>query len=205
MKIDVENVSKKFGSRSLFSGISCHLGAGDCLIITGRNGSGKSTLVKILARLLRPTSGTVAFMYEGQECCDWEDCLSHIGFVSPEIMFYDNLTGRENLEFMARARGVRLLPAQFEETLARVGLDSRGSQFVKTYSTGMKQRLKFAAMLALEPIVWFVDEGLSNLDADGRGLVLDLVKQSLEKGCVLIMATNDVLEAEYATQTIALS
>ncbi|MDR2736726.1 MAG: ABC transporter ATP-binding protein [Gracilibacteraceae bacterium] len=205
VEIDAKNIAKKFGPRTLFSDVSCRLASGDCLVVTGRNGSGKSTLVKILARLLRPSSGSVTFIDGGKACRDWEQCLRYIGFVSPEIMFYENLSGRENLEFMARARSMRLQSVRVEEVLTEVGLGSGGSQFVKTYSTGMKQRLKFAALLALEPAVWFVDEGLSNLDADGRSLVLGLVKRALTQGRLLVMATNDLMEAEYATQTIALS
>ncbi|MCL1790983.1 MAG: ABC transporter ATP-binding protein [Peptococcaceae bacterium] len=203
--IEAKNITKKFGRRTLFTDLSCRLGSGDCLIVTGKNGSGKSTLVKILARLLRPTSGSVTLFDEGKVCGDWEKFMPYIGFISPEIMFYENLSGRENLEFLARARSLHLQPSQVEDALTKVGLGSRGAQFVKTYSTGMKQRLKFATLLALEPRVWFVDEGLSNLDAEGRGLVLGLVKQAREEGRLLIMATNDLLEAEYATQTIALS
>jgi heme exporter protein A len=205
VEIDVKDVTKKFGSRTLFSGISCRLASGDCLVVTGRNGSGKSTLVKILARLLRPTSGKVTFMNNGQMCRDWEETLPQIGFVSPEIVFYENLSGRENIDFLARARGFSLQPSQVEEVLGKVGLGSKGAQLVKSYSTGMKQRLKFSVLLAIDPPVWFIDEGLSNLDADGRGLILGLVGQAIESGHTLVMATNERVEGEYATQTIALS
>lgn len=203
--IDAKNITKKFGTRTLFSDISCSLTSGDCLIITGHNGSGKSTLIKIFARLLQPTSGAITFSADGQTCRDWEEIQPYIGFVSPEIMFYENLSGRENVEFVARVRGFRLRPAQIEGALANIGLGAKGKQQVKTYSTGMKQRLKFAALAALDPPIWFIDEGLSNLDADGRGMVLTSVEQALGRGCVIIMATNEHVEVEYATQTIALA
>jgi heme exporter protein A len=174
-------------------------------MVTGRNGSGKSTLVKVLARLLRPTSGSVTFKTQGQVCRDWEEILPRIGVVSPEIMFYENLSGRENIDFLARARGHNLQSSEIDEVMGSVGLRVKGSQHVKAYSTGMKQRLKFAALKAVAPPVWFIDEGLSNLDSDGRSMVLELLREGLDKGHTLVLATNEHAEGEYATQSIALS
>lgn len=203
--IILRDVGKKFGTRTLFSNLNCRVLSGECLTITGSNGSGKTTLLKIIARLIRPTAGRIEMAVGGSVLRDAEECIPYIGLVSPEIVFYDQLTGSENIELLAGARGLVLNPGQSEEALAAIGLEKKGWQKVKTYSTGMKQRLKFALLAAIDPSVWLIDEGLSNLDGAGREQILALIAKALERRRLLVLATNEQAEVAYASQTIPLS
>ena len=204
VSITLKDVSKKFGTKTLFTSINCQLHSGECLLITGANGSGKTTLIKMIARLLRPTSGIIEIIADNKHLAEVEQSLPFFGLVSPDIVLYEQLTAMENIVFLAAARGILLSPEQISQALNEVGLELSGDQKVKTYSTGMKQRLKFALILSIDPPVWLVDEGLSNLDNTGRESILMLLKQALERQRLLILATNEQAEIMYATQTIAL-
>ncbi|KAF1854652.1 hypothetical protein Lal_00011421, partial [Lupinus albus] len=120
-------------TRRLFSNITQRIGPGECLAVTGPNGSGKSTLLKIIAGLVRPTSGVVKVWRNGQELVS-EQRLASCGLVSPEIILYQTMTGYENLEFLIRARGVTVNDEWLFACLDKVGLAGRQQELVNTYS-----------------------------------------------------------------------
>ena len=202
--ITFDNVGKKFSARNLFSGISAHVGPGECLAVVGGNGAGKSTLLKIIAGLLRPSTGVVQFKLDHEEIICSERS-SHMGIVSPELTMYNMLTGYENIDFLLKARRCQGRPMAIADCLDRVGLNGRGSELVQNYSTGIRQRLKLAALLAIDPGLWLLDEPSSNLDDEGRTMVEGLVKMAIERRVAVILATNDPREACYASTTIQLA
>jgi len=183
------DIGKVFAGRTIISGISFSLQSRQSLGLTGRNGSGKSTLLKILAGVLSPTSGGVTLEEGGGEIPQ-EERYRHIGFVAPYLQLYDEFTAMENLEFTERIRGAGKSRAELEQLLARVNLLPRKADLVRTYSSGMKQRLKYAFALVHEPPLLFLDEPTSNLDRDGIALVCEIVREQKNRGIVVI-ATND--------------
>jgi len=203
--LTLQDVTKSFGGMNLFAPLNCRVMSGQCLVITGDNGSGKTTLLKIIARLLRPSTGYVQLSAGSVILKDTEQSLPYLGMVSPEIVMYDHLTGLENIVLLSQARGLVLTRDKMLQALISMGLEPHSGQYVKTYSTGMKQRLKFALLSAIDPPVWLIDEGLSNLDSQGRDLALALLEQSLARAHLLVLTTNEQAEAAYATQTISLS
>lgn len=205
-KIYIEGMelTKKYASRVLFTGISFSLKAGECLAFTGPNGSGKSTLLKIIAGIIRPSGGSLKFNYDGVHR-DAEERLSFLGMVAPEMQLYELLSGMENLIYLAGSREVAVTPAQAAAFCDSAGLGEKGSELVKTYSTGMRQRLKLALLMAVDTPVWLLDEPSSNLDRAGRQIVFEAISQGLAEGRTIILATNDEAEAAYAHKTIALS
>jgi heme exporter protein A len=202
--LEAINIGKKYGLRPLFSGITFSVGSGDCLGITGSNGSGKTTLLKILAGLIRPGSGAVR-VAAGGTLLDAEKKMACFGMVSPEMIMYNSLTGWENIVLLAGARGSYVSETEAAGFCDQVGLGVKGKELVKTYSTGMKQRLKFALLQAVDPPVWLLDEPSSNLDREGRKLVADLIAGALQRKTAIILATNDEAEVAYAHKTVALS
>lgn len=203
MVIELINISKQYGRRQLFANINQLIGSGECIGITGPNGAGKSTLLKVIAGLIRPSSGIVKVQSKGLEI-PVDKRMGCFGLLSPELIMYNTMTGYENLEFLVRARGIELSAEQLITCLETVGLSGRQHELINTYSTGMRQRLKFALLAALMPPVWLLDEPSSNLDQEGRKLVKRLVSDALAQQVTVIIATNDQEEASYAGKTIAL-
>ena len=189
-----ENLGKRFGRRVLFRKLSFELVGGRTLAVTGANGAGKSTLLKIVAGVLRPSKGTVALHQNGQVLSVEEHPL-HTGLVAPYLNVYDGFSARENLMFLAQARRLTQAASRIETVLGQVDLAARADDLVGTYSSGMKQRVKYAAALLARPPLLLLDEPTANLDAAGLAMVERVVAFQQEAGQLLIMATNVPAEA----------
>ena len=187
--IQVESLNKTFGRRLIFKDLNFHLTENGTFGITGANGSGKSTLVKILAGLISPTHGKVVHQYE-QKVIEPENLHNYIGFVSPYLVLYDEFSAIENLKFIADIRNVKFNDEKVEHLLKQFLLYERKDDLVKTYSSGMKQRLKFIFALMHSPSLIILDEPTSNLDYAGKDAVYEIVKQESKNGIVII-ASND--------------
>jgi heme exporter protein A len=203
ISLTAADIGKDFNRRPIFRGISFSLVGGESLAITGRNGSGKSTLVKIISGLLSPTRGSVGYKLTGK-ALDSDAARGHIGLVSPYLQLYDEFTALENLTVLSTIRSDRgITKERVEANLREVGLWERRKDFVRTFSSGMKQRLKYAFALIHQPAVLILDEPTSNLDDEGIEMVRRVVEMQRQAG-LLIVATNDADEAGWCSQTILL-
>lgn len=173
-----------------------------CVAVTGANGSGKSTLLRIVAGLLRPRRGDIVLEVGGRRL-EAADRRLAVGFASPELAFYDELTVGENLVFAAEARGLADPETAVGRALARVALDARTDDRVMALSSGMKQRLRIAFALLHEPEVLLLDEPGSHLDEEGRRVNERIVAEFRVHGLVVV-ATNDEREGRLADQRIEL-
>jgi len=201
-QLKVTNLAKRFGPRRVFSGLTFELSTGDSMAVVGPNGSGKSTLLMTLLSLHRPTKGEVEFLAHG--CAlDESQMRRHVSFVSPYLNLYDQLTAEENLKFFSTVSGGNITGKQVNRLLAQVGLEGRGHDLVAGYSSGMKQRLKYAVALLKEPAFLLLDEPTSNLDENGRQLVKDVIEQYRPR-CITIIATNDEQESRLADRQLRL-
>ena len=178
--------------------------------MTGPNGSGKSTLLKIVAGLVRQTRGTVVIEGDGQTWAEARARRAHIAYAAPDIAFYPELSGRENLLFVQTLRGpqVRAMKANMDANravdaaLQTVGLGNRGGDRVAVYSSGMRQRLRLAfAYLANAPVL-LLDEPSLALDSGGVQIVESLLARHQARGGITLLATNDDREAAWGTQTV---
>lgn len=194
-RLIAENIGKRFGRRVLFKQLSFELEGGATLAITGANGAGKSTLLKILGGVLRPTKGVVSLQLNGRVLAGEERPL-HTGLVAPYLNVYDGFSARENLAFLARARHLKQPVSRMDQVLDLVGLADRADDLVSTYSSGMKQRVKYAAALLAGPPLLLLDEPTANLDAAGLAMVDRVVTHQRESGQLLVIATNVAAEAE---------
>lgn len=192
--LKVENLSKRFGSRRVFSDLSFELATGQSLSITGRNGSGKTTLLMLLLGLYHATQGRVSYSCDTAPLPEGA-VRAGTALVSPYLNLYDQLTGEENLVFFATLSGINLSGKRIDELLTTVGLEGRGVDPVGSYSSGMQQRLKYAVALLKEPAFLFLDEPTSNLDVDGKQLVRQLV-ESRRRNSIVVIATNE--EEDYS-------
>lgn len=203
IKLEIHNIKKIFNSRKVFSDINFQLENKSALAITGRNGSGKSTLVKILAGLLSPTNGRVDFYLNGKSI-DVQNRYQYFGFVAPYLQLYDEFTAIENLELFGRIRGIEVDKDNIDFLLKRVNLYERKDSYVREFSSGMKQRLKYASALLHKPPLLILDEPRSNLDSEGISVVYQIIQEQKQSGC-LVVATNDSDDIQFCNQEIDLN
>ena len=189
-----DDVCLSFGRREIFKNISLSLRGGRVIGITGANGAGKSTFLKLAGKILRPDSGSVNFPAEKK-----------IAAVAPEMKIYDSLTAEENLFFFAKLRGKTLTAENFFELGGCVGLDLKnfGNVRAENFSTGMRQRLKFAILLSVDADIWLLDEPTANLDDDGREKFFSEI-QTAKSEKIILLATNDRAEENFCDEIIRL-
>jgi heme exporter protein A len=201
ISLELCDISRSFGAREVFSGINISVDSG-CLVVTGRNGSGKSTLLKIVAGLLTPNSGEVVFTIHG-EAPSPSNRRDIIGLVAPDMALYDELSALENLRFFTRVRGNKITDDHLRSTLAKLGLEGRADDRLGSYSSGMKQRVKYAFALTHEPPILLLDEPSANLDEAGIAAIDALIQEWRGHGIVVI-ATNDRSELHYGDKVLEL-
>ena len=196
LKLDVNKISKCFGQRPVFKDISFSLESGSSIAIVGPNGSGKSTLLRLLAGLLRPTSGEAVFYFDKKRL-SFEYFRKRMAMVAPYISLYSALTAVENIRFFAEVNGFRINRSDIENILSRVGLGKRADDPVGEYSSGMHQRLKYAVAFSKKPEILLVDEPSANLDEDGKKIIYNAINSSRENS-IVIVATNEKEEYSLA-------
>lgn len=200
--LKADNLEKRFGQKTVFSNLSIDTNT-SVLGIAGRNGSGKSTLLKCLAGLLKPTAGTVHWSINGRNIHQ-TDIKNFLGFAAPYIQLYEELTVRENLEFIRHVR-----PLDKKKSLAAV-LEPLGAQkmldfHVGQLSTGQQQRIKLAAAIIHNPDILLLDEPGSNLDETGKKIIVSLVDEYKTSGRMVVIASNQPDELALCNKIIELN
>jgi ABC-type multidrug transport system ATPase subunit len=170
-------------------------------VLTGANGAGKTTLLRIVATLLRPSSGTGTICGLPLDSAG-DRIRERVGYLSSRGTLYDDLTAAENLRFAARLTGAPSQDGTIDDLLSSAGLSQARSQRVRTYSTGMRRRLSLTA-LRLRPLeLVLMDEPYSGLDTDGMSMVDHMVGEFLKVGTTVIIASHQDGEAtRQATRT----
>ena len=159
----------------------------------------------MIAGLLVPDAGTIEVRLDNV-LLDSEVRRDILGYVAPDLSLYRELTGAENLRFFAEARGVELPRADLIELLTEVGLKGRGRDFVGAYSSGMRQRLKYAFALLSKPPLLLLDEPTANLDSEGFEMVERVIRRQIagvENG-LTIVATNEPRETDWSDNRVHL-
>ena len=164
---------------------------GEFLTLLGPNGAGKTTLLKVLATLLRPSSGEV-YVDEVDIKSSPDKVRARIGFISDSLLLYENLTPLENLVFYGRMYRVENAKEKALKLIADVGLELSSSEPVKTFSRGMKQRLSIARSLINDPTILYLDEPFTGLDQHGRRMLGGILSSFHRDGRTLVMATHDL-------------
>ncbi|MCB9458967.1 MAG: heme ABC exporter ATP-binding protein CcmA [Anaerolineaceae bacterium] len=179
----------------------------DCVALLGPNGSGKSTLLRLIAGLIKPSSGTI-------EIGGWQmpkeaaAVRAQIGMVSHQSLLYGNLTARENLVFFARMYD--LPKSERDDRIAalleQVGLSRRAESLVRTFSRGMQQRLSIARALLHSPHVLLFDEPYSGLDQDAAAMLDEVILRTHQDGQTMMISTHLLERAQrVATRVMILN
>jgi heme exporter protein A len=200
--LSAENLDKRFSGPPLFSALSFTASRG-LVAVSGRNGSGKTTLLKILAGLVRPSSGRVA-LDRGGASLSGPERRAAVGWAGPDLAFYGELTAVENLRFFRKAAGCPAADSDLRRRLLATGLtESAIARRVEEYSTGMVQRLRIAFARLFDPAILLLDEPAAGLDVEGRAMVLRVVEEARRQGAILL-ASNDERDFAGPDQRITL-
>jgi heme exporter protein A len=202
LRLELTDLAVDYGARQIFAGVTFAMHGGETLVVAGHNGSGKSTLLRLLCGLQRPSAGSVHYAI-GQRTYRPDEASALVGWVSPDLQLYRELTALENLQFFGRVRGLRLTTADLEELLDEVGLGGRGGDLLAAYSSGMAQRLRYAYALLHRPPVLLLDEPTVTLDERGAALVERVVERQRGRG-ITVIATNDPRELRYGDYVLRL-
>jgi heme exporter protein A len=172
-------------------GISLTVHRGDFMVFLGRNGAGKSTLLRVIARLVKPSTGSVKVC--GIDVLKHPELVrSRLGFVAHSSFLYRHLTAFENLQFFARLYQVKRPENRVLETLDWVGLEKVAERPIAGFSRGMQQRLAIARAVLHDPEVLLLDEPFTGLDYEAAELLGKWLNEFVAEKKTVIMATHDL-------------
>jgi len=204
--IELEGLSKKFGDFTAVSNINLNIEKAEIFGLLGPNGAGKTTIIKMLATLLKPTSG-FAEVWHHNILKEQDAVRRSIGIVFQDPSVDTELTGRENLDFHARMYGLNKEKREkrIAEVLDLVELNDRANVFVKFYSGGMQRRLEIARGLMHYPKVLFLDEPTLGLDAQTRHRIWEYIKRlNKAQKITVVLTTHYMEEADYLCDRVAI-
>lgn len=172
--------------------------------LLGPNGAGKSTLMKCLTGQLRPKTGTVTIHNKNL----WQDSsvFMRLGLVPEQDAFYEEMTAHQFVTYLTRLQGFNAHEAGklADDALDSLSLADRKHEKIRTYSKGMRQRVKIAQALAHKPDVLFMDEPLTGTDPLGRRHIIDLIQEMGDQGKTVIVSSHVLNEVEQMTSEVVL-
>lgn len=189
--LQTENLTKRFKGRTAVDGLTIRVERGDIYGFLGPNGAGKSTTLRMLLGLVRPTSGTIKFPVKGST---WEylRARSRVGAIIESPAFYENLSGRRNLQLLASLSG-GVQKKRVEQVLDVVDLRERAPDPVRVYSYGMRQRLGIAQALLPTPEVIILDEPTNGLDPQGIQQTRKLIRRLRDEFRLTVLLSSHLL------------
>ncbi|MFW5951372.1 MAG: heme ABC exporter ATP-binding protein CcmA [Gemmatimonadota bacterium] len=185
----VNGAAKRFGRRWALRGASFEARPGAAVALMGRNGSGKTTLLRIVATALRPTRGS-GTVFGHDLLKGAERIRGQVGALLHAPGVYGDLTARENLEFARRMWGGSSAVG-VDGALERVGLVAAADERASGFSSGMTRRLSLARLVMRPPRLMLLDEPYASFDADGIELVNELVRETVSRNGIALIATHD--------------
>jgi len=183
------DLSRLFAGSPALVGVSLRIDAGGTVALLGANGAGKTTLLRILATAIRPSYGRASV--DGLDVDREADLVrGRVAYLSHATGLYDDLTARENLRFAASMLGTPDASQRVERALSDVGLSARASDRVGDFSAGMRKRVALGRILLGNASLVLLDEPYAALDADGLGLVDQLLGAWREVGVTVLVASH---------------
>lgn len=196
-RLEIEGLTRYYGSHPALDGVDLTLEPGGFLVVLGPNGAGKTTLVKTVARLVRPSGGSIRV-----DGGDWlaapSEAQSQVGMLSHATYLYDGLSALENLVFYATLYGLDDPEARAREALAAVGLEDLSEKRAGTMSRGQAQRLSIARAVIHGPRLLLLDEPYAGLDPHASGRLSAALGRLSEEGRTIVLTTHDLDRAPRA-------
>ena len=174
--ISIKDLSKSFGTNHVLKNINLEFDTGKVYGIVGENGAGKTTLFRCIAGMEK---------YEGEITSDFDKLKNHLGFLQTEPFFFSKITGREYIQLLCNARGVK--PGNISEKNI---FDLPLNQYASTYSTGMKKKLALAAILMQENTVFILDEPFNGVDIQSNMIITEIIHKLKDLGKTVIISSH---------------
>lgn len=188
MILSLNNVKKIIHGATVVDDISAEFESGTVYGLSGYNGSGKTMLMRLVAGLIRPSTGTVTI--DGKQLCKDLDFPPSLGMLIENPAFLNPYTGIQNLRLLAGIKNI-INDDQIVQALEAVGLNPTDKRRYRKYSLGMKQRLGVAAAIMEQPDILILDEPTNALDPDGVLKIIEIVMQERERGAIIILSCHD--------------
>ncbi|HBM34850.1 MAG TPA: ABC transporter ATP-binding protein [Sulfuricurvum sp.] len=193
--IDVRGLNKYFGDKHVVKDLSLTVNRGEILGFLGPNGSGKTTAIRMLCGLLTPDSGEGHCL--GYDITTQSDAIKReVGYMTQKFSYWEDLSIRENLDFVARVYELANRKHIVDEALETLGLTSRSSQLARSLSGGWKQRLALAACMLRHPKLLLLDEPTAGVDPSARRDFWEELHQLAAQGVSVLISTHYMDEAE---------
>ena len=188
MELVANGISKTIHGRLILDSISLQLQDNHIYGFAGSNGSGKTMLFRALSGLISIDSGEITL--DGRTLRKDFPVLPNLGIVLENVELYPNLTGFQNLEYLAGIKRT-IVKQEIRNALDRVGLDPDDKRTYKKYSLGMKQRLAIAQAIMEKPDIIMLDEPTNALDRNGVLLIREIVMQEKDRGALVLLASHN--------------
>ena len=193
--IDVHNLNKRFGDKHVVNDVSLQVARGEIFGFLGPNGSGKTTSIRLMCGLLTPDSGSGTCL--GYDIVrESEEIKRNVGYMTQRFSYWEDLTIRENLDFVARMYQMTNRREAVDRALEALGLQSRAKQLTGSLSGGWKQRLALAACMLHEPKLLLLDEPTAGVDPTARRDFWEELHRLAAKGISVLVSTHYMDEAE---------
>lgn len=193
--IEFVDVAKRYGAACAVSGVSAAVPQGHVVGLLGHNGAGKTTLIKLALGLISPTDGGVEVFGQLSGTSEFHKSRASIGYLPENVAFYQNLTGRQVIEYFACLK--RVSRADAGALLDQVGLASVGDRRVREYSKGMRQRLGLAQALLASPRLLILDEPTAGLDPLATQQFFETIAQLQKAGKTILISSHLLAELEH--------
>lgn len=201
--IQIKDVKKSYKDVEVLKGVDLEVEQGEIFALLGSNGAGKTTMIKIMATLLKADTGGIVingFDIEKNPV----GIRSSISLTGQFAAIDEILTGRENLQMIAKLRHLKNPNSIVDELINRFGMSEAADRRVSTYSGGMKRRIDIAMSLVGNPKIIFLDEPTTGLDPEARLEVWKIVKELTNSGTTVFLTTQYLEEAEQLADKIAI-
>ena len=189
--LQTSQLTKKIRNKELVSDVDIHISKGEIYGFLGPNGAGKTTVMKMITNLWKPDRGSIEIFGEMLTPHSYE-ILKRMGSIIEFPVFYDHMTGRENLTLHCEYMGYYNV-SSVKDALQMLGLDAAADQPVKSYSLGMKERLGIARAVICKPEILILDEPTNGLDPAGMKQIRELLKTLCSEYGITIMISSHIL------------
>ena len=205
LAIETRDLTKSYDGVTVVDHLNLHVRENEVFGLLGPNGAGKTTSILMLLGLTEPTSGTA-------RVCGFDPTREplkvkrQVGYLPENIGFYDNLTARENLHFIAELNNISRTEAnrRIDELLEAIGLSNTADLTVGKFSKGMKQRLGIADVFIKKPSLVFLDEPTSGLDPEGINQLLALIAGMPKMGTTVVLSSHQLYQVQQVCQRIGI-
>jgi ABC-2 type transport system ATP-binding protein len=203
--VEAKGLTKRYGPTVAVNGLDLRIEAGEVFGLLGPNGSGKTTTILMLLGLTEPSSGTVR-VFGHDPLRDPLAVKREVGYMPDAVGFYDQLSARENLRYIAKLSGIpeNEREARIEQALIRVRLAKVADRRVKTFSRGMRQRLGLAELVAKGSRLAILDEPTSGLDPQSTQELLQLISSFAKEGMTVILSSHLLSMVQSVCDRVAL-